>query len=303
MENLITYETDLIRKREEYVNKFLNYIDVSKLTEKEYETGLRMFFEYCVENKIQNVKREDIINYRDLLQLQGKAANTINLYLTSIKTFFKWLSYEGLYRNIAENIKSLPVETTHIRQSLSLEDSKKLISICKDEREEIIITLALTTGIRCNEMCNIRLQDFVQKNGKICLYVLGKARKGTKSDFVVISETVFKKIGQYVKDNNITDYLFISRSNNNKNKPISTRSMREIVNNVYERAGMKNKNLVFHSLRHSNASLSIQNGIDIREVSQNLRHKSITTTMRYLHDLEMINNSCSNSVTNLLAIS
>ena len=303
MESLINYKNDLIQNKNVYLKGFLEYVDVSKLTEKEYETGIRMFFDYCITNEIKDIQRNNIIDYRNNLQQQGKAANTINLYLTSIKTFFKWLSFQGIYKNIADNIKSLPVESTHIRQSLSLEDAKRLISMCQDDREELILELALTTGIRCNEMCNIRIQDFVQKNDKICLYVLGKARQGTRSDFVVISQSIFEKVKQYVENNNITEYLFVSHSNNNRNKPISTRSMRDIVNKIYERAGIKNSNLVFHSLRHSNASLSIQNGIDIREVSQNLRHKSITTTMRYLHDLERINNNCSNSMSTLLSIS
>ena len=149
-------------------------------------------------------------------------------------------------------------------------------------------------------MCNIRVQDFVIKNDKVCLYVLGKARQGMRTDFVVISNELFEQIKQYINDNNITEYLFTSNSNNSKGKVVSTRTMRDVVNNIYKRSGLKNKDLVFHSLRHSNANLSIQNGIDIREVSQNLRHKNIQTTLIYLHDLEMTNNKCSNTISNLL---
>lgn len=302
MESLINYKNDLIQNRNVYLKSFLEYVDVSKLTEKEYETGIRMFFDYCITNEVKDVTRNDIIEYRNNLQQQGKAANTINLYLTSIKTFFKWLSFQGIYKNIADNIKSLPVETTHIRQSLSLDQAKKLISMCQDDREELVLELALTTGIRCNEMCNIRIQDFVQKNDKICLYVLGKARQGTRSDFVVISQSVFEKVKQYVKNNNITEYLFVSHSNNNRNKPISTRSMRDIVNKIYERAGIKNSNLVFHSLRHSFCNINLQNGAAIQEVSMAMRHHSISSTMKYVKDIEAQNNKCFNNVSNLLFV-
>ena len=295
MENL-----KIIEKKDLYIQKYLEYIDVADNSNKEYQTGLKMFFEYCNLNNIQNIQRQDIINFREYLKQQGKSANTINLYLVSVKNFFKWLDYEGIYKDITKNIKALPVETTHIRQALDEQQIKDLLNYCQNDKERLIISLAVTTGIRCNEMCNIRLQDFKEKNGKICLYVLGKARQGMKSDFVIISDKIFNLIKQYIINYNITDYLFTSNSNNSKGKTLSTRSMRDIVNKIYERAGIKNENLVFHSLRHSFSTIAITNGSDIREVSQSLRHRNISTTMRYLHDLEMTSNNCSNQVSNLI---
>lgn len=300
MGDLKVIETDVMVRHDELMKKYLDYIDVSKETQKEYSTGLKMFFSYCINNNIKNIQRKDIIDYRNYLQQQGKSANTINLYLVSIKNFFKWLDYEGLYKDISKNIKALPVETTHVRESLNIEQVKELLNYCYTDKEKLIISLAITTGIRCNEMCNIRIQDFVEKNGVTCLYVLGKARQGMRTDFVVIDNNILKQIKEYIINNNITEYLFTSNSNNSKGNPLSTRSMRDIVNNIYERAGIKNPNLVFHSLRHSFSTIAIQNGSDVREVSQQLRHKGINTTLRYLHDLDATQNSCSNNVSNLL---
>ena len=123
-----------------------------------------------------------------------------------------------------------------------------------------------------------------------------------KTDFVVIPDNVLQQVKEYINNNDITDYLFVSTSNNNKGNAISTRTMRDIVNKIYERAGIKNENVVFHSLRHSFATISIKNGSDIREVSQSLRHKSVATSMIYIHDLEMTENKCSNNISNLLFV-
>lgn len=300
MESLEVLKNQQITNYNELVERYLQYIDVSNSTEKEYYTGLKLFFQYCNVNNIVNITRQDIINYRDYLQEQEKAANTINLYLVSIKNFFKWLDFEGLYKDISKNIKAMPIENTHIRESLDVEQIKVLLDNCKNDKERLIITLAVTTGIRCNEMCNIRVKDFVNKNGTNCLYVLGKARKGMKTDFVIIPDNILQQIKEYIINNNINDYLFISNSNNNKGNAISTKSMRNIVNGIYERAGIKNENVVFHSLRHTFATLSIKNGADIREVSESLRHKNLNTSLRYVHDLDMINNKCSQNVSNLL---
>ena len=128
MENL-----KIIEKKDLYIQKYLEYIDVADNSNKEYQTGLKMFFEYCNLNNIQNIQRQDIINFREYLKQQGKSANTINLYLVSVKNFFKWLDYEGIYKDITKNIKALPVETTHIRQALDEQQIKDLLNYCQND--------------------------------------------------------------------------------------------------------------------------------------------------------------------------
>ena len=169
MEVLNLVRSDIVANQVSLMERYLDYIDVSDATQKEYHTGLKLFFEYCKEKNINEVKRQDIIEYRNRLQEQGKSANTINLYLVSVKNFFKWLEYEGIYKDVAKNIKAMPVQNTHIRESLDVDQIKELLKHCQDDKEKLIISLAITTGIRCNEMCNIRVQDIVNKNGVNCL--------------------------------------------------------------------------------------------------------------------------------------
>ena len=163
----------------------------------------------------------------------------------------------------------------------------------------MLFLLATTCGIRANELVNIRLEDFKEKQGKICLYLLGKARD-YKQDYVIISEDVFKLIKEYIKLYNITDYLFTSTSNHNTGGKLTTKTIRLIMKNMFRRIGLDGNEYSCHSCRHTFATLSIQNGEDIREVSQALRHKQLNTTMIYLHDLERINNNCTNVVSNVL---
>lgn len=295
---------DLILRNElvngDYVTRFLNYLDVSENTIREYKMGLKIFFEYMQNRNTQQISREDVLNFKEYLINKNKANNTINLYLSGLKSFFKWLEYEGIYKDITRNIKALPVERIHTREAFSIEQIKIILEHCDTLREKILIELAITCGLRCNEIRNIRISDFQIKQDKICLYVLGKARKGTKIDFVIVPNRTFESIKEYIKENEIEDYLFVSTSNNCKGKQISNTAMRDIFNKLLNKCNMKEDKYVFHSMRHTNANLSIQNGADIREVSQNLRHKNIQTTMIYLHDLEAINNKCSNTVSNLI---
>lgn len=300
MNSIMNINTNVIADKEQYIEKFLEYIDVSNNTIKEYAAGLKRFFNYCSEKNVVEVTRQDIINFREFLKVSKKEASTINLYLASVKNFFKWLEYEGVYKDITRNVKSLPVEHGHKREAVTVEQLKTMLSFCKDKRERLILLITITTGLRCNELRNIMVKDFVQKNDAICLYVLGKARAGLKTDYVVISQELYKEIQEYITENNITEYLFVSGSNNNRGNLMSNRAIRDIVNKIYHKAGMDPNSYVFHSLRHGFCNISLMNNVDIVEVSKAMRHKSIQTTMTYVRDIEAKDNKCFATVGNLV---
>ena len=81
---------------------------------------------------------------------------------------------------------------------------------------------------------------------------------------------------------------------------MSTRAIRDIVNRIYEKAGLDKNLYVFHSLRHGFCNISLMNDIDIVEVSKAMRHKSIQTTMTYVRDIEAKDNKCFATVGNLV---
>lgn len=300
MNKMINTNINVIANKEQYIQKFLEYIDVSNNTIKEYTAGLKRFFQYCYDNEINQIERQNIIDFREELKQLGKEPSTINLYLASVKNFFKWLEYEGLYKDITRNIKSLPVEKGHKREAVTVEQLKLMLASCKDEREKLIVLLAISTGLRCNELRNIRVQDFINKNGTICLYVLGKARQGLRTDYVVIPKELYEMVKKYIENNNIKEYLFVSTSNNNKGNLMSTRAIRDIVNKIYDKIGLDKNLYVFHSLRHGFCNINLMNNIDIVEVSQAMRHKSIQTTMTYVKDIEAKDNKCFATVSSLV---
>ena len=278
--------------------RYLDYIDVSENTVKTYDVGLLQFIQYLNDNNIRFPTREDIINFRNYLQAYHKPT-TVNSYIIAVRNFFDWLEYEGISKNIAKKIKGIKVGNEHKRNALSVEQCKLVLDNAKDLREKVLFLLTTTCGIRANEIVNIRLQDFKEKDGKTCLYLLGKARD-YKEDYVIVTNEVLDLIKRYILEYNIYDYLFVSSSNNNKNGKLTTKTIRLTIKNMFKRVGIVGDEYSCHSLRHTFATLSIQNDTDIREVSQALRHKNLQTTMIYLHDLEMINNKCSSAVAGII---
>jgi integrase/recombinase XerC len=278
----------------DYKEEFLKFVDVSNFTLESYSSGIKQFIKYLDKKGISVPEREDVIAFRDEEKELNSVA-TANSYLSSLRAFFQYLEYNGIYKNITLNVKSLKDTTIHKRKFLTVETCKELLNNCKDLREKVLFSLTLECGLRANEVCNIRLEDFKTIDDKICLYVLGKARD-YKQDYVIVDNQLYELIKKYIVEYNIKDYLFVSTSNNNTGGKLTTTSLRRIINALYERLGIKDEQTTFHSIRHSFATISISNGADIREVSKAMRHSSTSITERYLHDLEMINNQCSNIV-------
>lgn len=298
MENIISKEKfNLVLEETNIVERYLDFIDVTKTTYDTYKNGLKMLFIYFKENNITNPTRQDIIDFREHLK-QEHSLSTVNTYLISTRNFFKWLEYENIYKDITKNIKGVTVSREHKREALSEEQAKLALNNVKNAKEKIILLLGLCCGCRANEICNIQLNDFVERDGKTLLYLLGKARDG-KVDFVVVDNQVYKEIQDYVKEYNITNYLITSDYKHDGSK-VTNKTIRHIVKDIFRRIGIDNDMYTTHSLRHSYATMSIQNGADIREVQQALRHRNLETSMIYLHDLEAKNNPCSNIVSNNL---
>lgn len=294
-------KTDLTKTNldiQEMQKSYLNYIRVMNNSVKTYNMGVKKFFEYLSKEKINQPTRDDIYNFRDKLKETHKVT-TVNTYLIAVRNFFSWLEYEGRYKNIAENTKGLKDNDLHKREALTQEQVKLLINSAKDLREKMLVVLTVTCGLRANEIVNIRLEDFKFENGTNVLYLLGKGRD-IKVDFVVVPDSVMELKERYIKEFGITDYLFVSSSNNNKGGKITTMTVERIVNAMLERVGLKKDTVVLHSLRHTFATLSLKNGANIREVSQALRHKSVTVTEVYSHDLQAVENKCSSIVASIL---
>ena len=281
----------------ELMQRYLKFIDVSENTTKAYNVGLIQFNEYLKANNIKEPTREDIIEFREYL-LETHKPKTVNLYLIAVKNFYSWLEYEGITKDISKKIKGIKLEQRHLKRGLSQEEIKQVLGVCKDIREELLVKLMITCGLRCNEVVNIEIQDFYKDGDAIMLKVLGKGRDGLKQDLVRIDNRLFELIKEYCKQYNVTDYLFTSTSNHNTNGKLTTKTIRYIITNLFKKAELDMEMISCHSTRHTSCELALESGLDLREVSEFMRHRSLQTTLVYAKELEQRNSVVSTTIGN-----
>lgn len=279
------------------IDSWINFLGKCEKTRKTYETAIRQWRKYCVDNAIVNPIRRDVETFINSLKAAKKSVSTINLYSVAIRLFYRWAASENLYPNIADNFKADTKKSyKHKKSALTAEQGGNLIKSAKgerlvDKRNAAIIALTISAGLRTIELYRADVGDFEEVDGKIFLSVQGKGHD-EKDDKVLVASQVYAMIQDYLKARgNVepTAPLFTS-TRRNKNGRLSTQSISKMVKRHLRSIGLDSKRYSAHSLRHSAACQMVIAGVELRQVQAVLRHRSITTTMIYLDEVDRMKN-------------
>ena len=251
---------------------------------------------------IKQPTRQDIITFREELKERCKPS-TVQNYITAIRLFFRWTAQVGIYPDIADHIKGARLDNSHKKDYLSAAQIKDILanidtSTAKGKRDYSIIALMVTGGLRDIEITRANIEDLAQKGGCTVLYLQGKGRE-ERTEYIKVVPTVEMHLREYLrtrKEAKGKQPLFTSLSNNNKGERLTPKSISSIVKQRFIAAGYNSDRLTAHSLRHTAVTLSLIGGIPLEEVQQFARHKSITTTQIYAHNLERSKNRSEDTI-------
>lgn len=271
-------------KNEEYYNKYLDYLQferkLSKNTINSYQDNLKRFEDFIKNKSIKNLTKEDILNF--LKFNEDMAEKSRAHYLTVIKNFYEFLSFENLINeNPCENIKS-PKISKKLPEFLTEEEIEKLLDIKLnnyfDYRNKAMLETLYATGMRVSELVDLKLNNIDLENNLI--RIMGK---GSKERISPISDIATKYLKIYIEEyrniflkNKDTEYVFI----NNFGNKISRQGFFKNLKQISTIQGIK-KNISPHTLRHSYATHLLKNGADLRIIQELLGHSDICTTEIY----------------------
>ena len=266
-----------------YLNDFKNFIEsekkYSKHTVSAYVNDLEEFNKFLNTN---SVKLNEKLNYSFVRQWivelseNGLSTRSINRKISSLKSYFNFLiainklnvSPLKLHRNLKVEPKIIiPFNEREMDKVFEIfnNNSGKL------DRDFLIIEILYSTGIRRDELINLKFEDIYFEQGLI--KVLGKRNK---ERLVPVLPNLLSKIKKYNSNNSINSYLFKSKNG----KKISPSTIYRIVKKYFRQISSKNK-ISPHVLRHSFATHMINNGADINSVKEILGHSSLASTQIY----------------------
>lgn len=287
MNDLININTNF--DGEEFKRKFFEYLDVgSDCTIKTYYNGITDFLGYINNKSIKMPNRQTIVDWKNDLK-ERTSPSTTNTWLVGVKRFFKFLSVYGLYPNVSDDVKGFKLSKLPKKNVLTKQQVQEIYStLTNNKRDKALFGLLITTGLRGIEVANAKIEDLVLTNNKHCLFIKCKGHS-EKDEFVKIPENVFEDLKNYIGDRK-EGYIFISESNHNKGKGMTTKSIRYIIKSIFQANGIDDETISLHSTRRTFSCIAYETGASIFDIQQVLHHASIQTTTRYLQMVDRFNN-------------
>lgn len=290
------------------LNSFLYYLqgirDYSEETIKAYNSDLLQFFNFIKQyNEIPirlqdfnlfvllQVKESDVIAFLIYLNFnKNNKPETRQRKLCAIRKFYNWLLHTNPTIQKENPTKEIPniEKIIRIPRHLTMEQSKKIQKIFTLKntkfaaRNNAIISLFLTTGIRVSELININLSDINFENKSIKI-----TGKGNKERIVYFSNSCKEQLLKYIslrnKNKKVVDSneaLFISY----QNKRIGIDGVENVCSKAYSLMGLQEYGYTTHTLRHTAATIIYMYvSQDILLLKKFLGHVRLSTTEIYTH--------------------
>ena len=297
---------------------FLSYHETikahSQKTVDEYYLDLRNFFRYMKRSRdrslsqvplneisildidiefIRAITLTDIYGYlsylsRDRAQRHnspntdyGLSATTRARKIATLRSFFNYLATKVhlLEQNPTKDLDT-PKAKKSLPKYLTLDESIDLLEHVdglNSERDYCIITLFLNCGLRISELVGLNMSSIqgdamrvLGKGGKTRIVYLNDACKTALERYLAVRHPITGRDAQA---------LFLS----SRDQRMSRSTVHALVKKHISQAGLDSKQYSSHKLRHTAATLMLQNGVNIRAVQEVLGHEHLNTTELYTH--------------------
>lgn len=274
----------------ENINSFLTSLKSqgkSDCTVSAYKIDLAQF-DKAMDKPLTEIRYSDLQNWSNRMADGGLSASSRARKISAVKSFFKYLTkMEFIDRNPAENLEIPKIEKKEPKV-ISMDDASEVLFMAKNDgtnertwfRDYTVVAMFLFTGIRREELTNIRMADVYMDAHKILIH-----GKGNKQRTVYMNDMLHSILSEYImkyrKDLRLAEkssYLFVS----NQSEKMSVNTVNNIINTMFEKAGIKEKGVSAHILRKRFATTVFNSTHDVATVSKMLGHSSPTVTMRYL---------------------
>lgn len=292
----------------ELVQQYLMYLEAikghSELSVIEYASDLRTFFRFMARHKglvsksapdeetdispigiefIKKITLNDAYAYLIYLKNERKNNETTRARrVISIRRFFVYLTDNlGLLGSNPMKNLDIPKTKKSLPKYLTLEEAERLLSVIDGpykERDYAIITLFLNCGMRLAKLVSIDYND-IKADGSLVI-----TGKGNKERVIYLNNACIRALADYMKKRPVDGVkdraLFLS----SRNKRISPKTVQHIVYTNLDKAGLGDRGLSVHKLRHTAATLMYQYGnVDLLLLKEVLGHENLGTTEIYTH--------------------
>jgi integrase/recombinase XerD len=239
-------------------------------TQKNYIINIKMFARHF-KDPLEKLQPEDAQEF--LYGLVSK--NFSNSYLITVYASIKFLyRYVFNKRHFMSNIPTTK-KKSKLPQVLSIDETIKIIKSASNLKHKAILSVIYSSGLRLSEAAKLKIGDIDSKNMRIFI----RQSKNNKDRYTILAAITLNLLREYYKKYRPKDWLFNGRY---PSKPISAKSIQAAFKKALKQSQIS-KNATVHTLRHSFATHSIDNGTHLLALKEIMGHSSLNTTSVYLH--------------------
>ena len=281
-----------------YLEAFPRYLrgqrGLSENTERVYLADLQSFRQYLANEKmgLTGMDRQTLRAYLAWLATEGRngkrgfARVSVARKLTVLRTFYRFLVQEGLFRSTPvpsgrsfklKVPKTLPgfLGQREVARLMDAPDGSTVLGI----RDKAVLEMLYACGIRLAEIHGLNLPDINFSSRTILV-----RGKGSKERMVLFGKPSHDALKCYITEARLqlmskpNQALFLNRYG----QRLSRRSFEKLVRRYSVLAGTR-ADAHPHTLRHTFATHMLEGGADLRVIQELLGHSSPTTTQIYTH--------------------
>ncbi len=278
----------------ELIDLWIASLDIRKSSQQAYDKLIRYFFKWILEKNIneREVRREHILEYKSYL-LDHLSETSARLYLITVKMFYGWLNEsDHISANICQDIKLPKFDNRFRKYALTRDQVNSMLATCDRStlmglRDYAMIRLMVTAGLRRIEVIRLNVGDITAQDHGFVIWIKSKGHFDRIP--VGIGKNTYTSIMQYLdeySDIHEDEPLFRGCGGKNKYHRLSPNHLSALIKSkMYKIKMINSSNKKFyscHSLRHTAATLLMEDESDIYTTQKMLRHKSTATTELYI---------------------
>lgn len=262
--------------------------DISKTTKSSYTNDFNIFREFLrrqgIKEDISLINKHILKKYFHFLKFEKDySVATMRRKIHSLSSFFKFLYEDDIIdNNPMKSIKALK-RPKELPIYINNDDMTKILSSVDTIggnfvlRDKCFFLLLFLTGVRRNELINLRWKNVDFSNNTIEIY----KSKGNKSRIVPMISPLntYLKLLFNSKITDLHDYVLYSHTLNKMNASCATR----LFNKYIKANNLEGKDYSLHKCRHTFATNLAMNNMDSLEIAELLGHEDIDTTKIYIH--------------------
>ncbi len=266
-------------------------------------------FSYSILGEYVEYLESSAVDISALYTKSHRTPKTINRMLSTVSTFYKYLTQTGLidsnkisgivnsrlngYKGMFYHTRRNPTvnkslfrlkEPNYIPSLITENQIMALYKELPTKRDRILFKLLIQSGMRISEALSLKIQDIPIPDHNRQVAVLHNIKSKGKLRDIYVPESLVEELDEYILSerlnvNSSHDYLFTSQHPSYTNNHITYSGIYSVFKRAGQRAGFDFR---FHNLRHTYISRLVESGMDVSVIRIIAGHVHLSTTEIYM---------------------